>query len=101
MLDSTGPIAGGVAGVVRHVAGAQPRLVANRLSPLMSQRSDPIPLRPLTRIAVVGGGALGLAALEQLIEGGVPREAIVCFEGRSDVGGLWCVFAFTSSCKGP
>lgn len=46
-------------------------------------------LPPLSRVAVIGAGALGLASICQLVEGGVAREQIVAYEAREDVGGLW------------
>lgn len=51
--------------------------------------SSPTSLPPLSRVAVIGAGALGLASIGQLIAGGVLREDIVVFEAREDVGGLW------------
>ena len=51
--------------------------------------STPTSLPPLTRVAVLGAGALGLASLGQLVDGGVAQEQIVAFEAREDVGGLW------------
>lgn len=78
-------------------------------------------LPPLTRVAVIGAGALGLtraspspspgaqpqcrddradrpapappflAEIRQLIDAGVDRSQIVGYEARKEVGGTWCV----------
>lgn len=53
--------------------------------------STPASLPPLSRVAVIGAGALGLASVVQLIDGGVSREDVTVFEAREDVGGLWSV----------
>lgn len=52
--------------------------------------------RPLTRIAVIGAGASGLATLAQLKEvysrpkvAAETRVEIVGFESRDGVGGIW------------
>jgi dimethylaniline monooxygenase (N-oxide forming) len=42
--------------------------------------------RAVADVAVIGAGSSGLAALKVLCEQGV---AVECFEGGSDLGGLW------------
>jgi cation diffusion facilitator CzcD-associated flavoprotein CzcO len=49
-------------------------------------------LPPISRIAVVGGGALGVRQTGLLLEEGVPIEKIVCYESKGRLGGLWYVY---------
>lgn len=63
----------------------------------MLSPSTPTSLPLLSRVCVLGAGALGLASVGQLVEGGVDRASIVCYEAREDVGGLWWVRRRTSA----
>lgn len=52
--------------------------------------APPIPLPPLTRVAVIGaGGPSGLVAVKQLLEAGVEPSQIVAYEARERAGGVW------------
>lgn len=52
--------------------------------------APPIPLPPLTRVAVIGsGGPSGLVAVKQLLQAGVAPGDILAFEGRDKAGGAW------------
>ncbi|CAK9783300.1 FAD/NAD(P)-binding domain-containing protein [Cutaneotrichosporon oleaginosum] len=52
--------------------------------------APPIPLPPLTRVAVVGaGGPSGLVAVAQLLAAGVEPSQILAFESRDRAGGVW------------
>ncbi|CED83170.1 fad nad-binding domain-containing protein [Phaffia rhodozyma] len=46
-------------------------------------------LPPLSKVAVIGAGSLGLAQVKQLIDRGVQKKDIVVYEARDDVGGIW------------
>lgn len=52
--------------------------------------ADPIPLPPLTKVAIIGaGGPSGISALTQLLDKGVRPDQIRAYEARSSAGGVW------------
>lgn len=52
--------------------------------------SPAIPLPPLTRVAVIGGGGpSGLVAVKQLLDAGVKPAQIAAFDDRPAAGGVW------------
>lgn len=52
--------------------------------------SPAIPLPPLTRVAIVGGGGpSGLVAVKQLLDAGVKPDQILAFDDRPAAGGVW------------
>lgn len=52
--------------------------------------SPAIPLPPLTRVAVIGGGGpSGLVAVKQLLDAGVRPDQIAAFDARPAAGGVW------------
>ena len=52
--------------------------------------SEPIPLPPLTKVAIIGaGGPSGISALTQLLDKGVRPDQIRAYEARSSAGGVW------------
>lgn len=52
--------------------------------------APPLPLPPLSRVAVVGaGGPSGLVAVAQLLAAGVAPSQILAFESRDRAGGVW------------
>lgn len=52
--------------------------------------SPAIPLPPLSRVAVIGGGGpSGLVAVKQLLDAGVRADQIAAFDDRPAAGGVW------------
>lgn len=52
--------------------------------------SPAIPLPPLTRVAVIGGGGpSGLVAVKQLLDAGVKPAQIAAYDDRPAAGGVW------------
>lgn len=57
---------------------------------LSSPLSAPVPLPPVTKVAIIGGGGpSGIVAVRQLLDAGVRPDQIAAFEARDRAGGVW------------